>query len=328
VAPNESGDFGFLGSLTRYKVRQILGAFSVTQDATAFSLFNRDVSKAIAVLEKRINEEPDDAEAHFLLGRCYILTGNLSGTDARFKSAVRLDADYGFKIGGQYRRAGSEALARGNVDRALRSFGKAVGYQPSLRKEIAGECFEKGKSIVEAKAGKKGAVLERSEAQRIRRYLGIAYRIDPSYTGQCRKVLLDACKIKGDPKEQLKFLRATIKLSSGGQEKEITRVVKAVAKEFKKHKVKRSSVESELERLPKKYRIMFANVAWPPEYVVYGPGTYTIGPLKAGERTKKWIVIPTKYKAWKDRIPYKTYTKFKILAVTDQQRIRLKVWYP
>ena len=87
MAPNESGDFVFLGSLTRYKVRQILGAFSVTQDATAFSLFNRDVSKAIAVLEKRINEEPDDAEAHFLLGRCYIHTGNLSGADTRLESA-------------------------------------------------------------------------------------------------------------------------------------------------------------------------------------------------------------------------------------------------
>ena len=124
--------------------------------ASAFSLFNRDVSKAkkfikagmypqaMAVLEKRINEESDDAEAHFLLGRCYILTGNLSGADARFKSAVRLDADYGFKIGGEYKKAGSDALAKGNVERALRLFRKAVGYQPGLKKEIAGECYRGG----------------------------------------------------------------------------------------------------------------------------------------------------------------------------------------
>ena len=124
--------------------------------ANAFSLFKRDVSKAkkfikagmypqaIAVLEKRINEEPDDAEAHFLLGRCYIHTGNLRGADARFESAVRLDADYGFKIGGEYKKAGSDALAKGNVDRALRLFRKAVGYQPGLRKEIAGECYREG----------------------------------------------------------------------------------------------------------------------------------------------------------------------------------------
>lgn len=157
--------------------------------------------------------------------------------------------------------------------------------------------------------------------------------------------------IKSDPDERLTLLVAAIRLGNGGQEKEITRVVKAVAKEFNKQKVKRSSVKSELERLPKEYRTMFASVAWPPDYVVYGPGTYTIGPLKAGERTKKWIVIPTnrtiwyqlespddkyiiefsdgtKYKAWKDQIPYKTYIKFKILAVTDQQRIKLKIWYP
>ena len=67
--------------------------------ASAFPLFNRDVSKAkkfikagmypqaIAVPEKRINDEPDDAEAHFLLGRCYIHTGNLRGADTRFESA-------------------------------------------------------------------------------------------------------------------------------------------------------------------------------------------------------------------------------------------------
>jgi tetratricopeptide (TPR) repeat protein len=191
--------------------------------ASAFSLFNRDVSKArkfikagmypqaIAVLEKRINEEPDDAEAHFLLGRCYIHTGNLGGADERFESAVRLDADYGYKIGGEYRRAGSDALARGNVDRALRLFGKAVKYQPGLKKQIAGECyregmvrlnfsllqlaaaydpglketiarecFEKGKSILEAKAGKKGATLKRREARNIYRYMDITYSIEPS----------------------------------------------------------------------------------------------------------------------------------------------------
>ena len=67
--------------------------------ASAFSLFKRDVSKAkkfikagmypqaIAVIEKRINDEPDDAKAHFLLGRCYIHTGNLSGADTRLESA-------------------------------------------------------------------------------------------------------------------------------------------------------------------------------------------------------------------------------------------------
>ena len=55
--------------------------------ASAFSLFNRDVSKAkkfikagmypqaIAVLEKRINEEPDDVEAHFLLADAIFAPG-------------------------------------------------------------------------------------------------------------------------------------------------------------------------------------------------------------------------------------------------------------
>jgi len=152
--------------------------------ASAFSLFNRDVSKAkkfikagmypqaMAVLEKRINEEPDDAEAHFLLGRCYILTGNLSGADARFKSAVRLDADYGFKIGGEYKKAGSDALAKGNVDRALRLFSKALTYQPGLRKEVAKKCFQAGVAAL--------ARVPPEDGEAARRLFSVACDYDPS----------------------------------------------------------------------------------------------------------------------------------------------------
>ncbi|MBW2037660.1 MAG: tetratricopeptide repeat protein [Deltaproteobacteria bacterium] len=100
--------------------------------------------QAIAVLEQRINDSPDDEDAHFELGVCYIYTGNLSAADARFESAVRLEPDYGYKIGVEYEKAGTEALKRGGVNRALTLFSKAVTYQPALRKEIAKKCFQAG----------------------------------------------------------------------------------------------------------------------------------------------------------------------------------------
>jgi tetratricopeptide (TPR) repeat protein len=121
------------------------------------ALFNNDVDKAkdfmqagmypqaIAVLDKRINDKPTDAEAHYQLGICYIHAGNYHGADERFNSAVRLQPEYGHKTGGEYKRVGSENLNKGRTSHALSLFRKAVKYQPNLKKEIAQECFSAGK---------------------------------------------------------------------------------------------------------------------------------------------------------------------------------------
>ncbi len=69
--------------------------------------------QAIELLTKRINDKPADGEAHFQLGVCFINTGNFSKADERFGSAVRLKPAYGYKIGGQYKKTGSEKLNNG-----------------------------------------------------------------------------------------------------------------------------------------------------------------------------------------------------------------------
>ena len=66
--------------------------------------------QAFELLTKRINDKPSDGEAHFQLGVCFINTGNYSKADERFGSAVRLKPDYGYKLGGQYQKAGNEKL--------------------------------------------------------------------------------------------------------------------------------------------------------------------------------------------------------------------------
>ena len=48
--------------------------------------------QAEELLQKYILEKPDSAEAHFLLGKCYLAQGNSSGADERFRSAVKLDS--------------------------------------------------------------------------------------------------------------------------------------------------------------------------------------------------------------------------------------------
>lgn len=105
--------------------------------------------QAMELLNKRITENPKDAKAHFLLGSSYIYTGNLSGADERFASAVRLKTDYGFKIGTEYKKAGSEAIINGDIDKAQRLFGQAVRYQANLRMKISEELFTEGQGLFE-----------------------------------------------------------------------------------------------------------------------------------------------------------------------------------
>ena len=111
----------------------------------ANALFSTDVKKAkefmtagmypqaIELLNKRINDKPTDAEAHFQLGVCYINTGNFSRADERFGSAVKLNADYGYQIGGKYKKVGDEALNKGRTGQAQSLYQKAVQYQPDLK---------------------------------------------------------------------------------------------------------------------------------------------------------------------------------------------------
>ena len=152
----------------------LIFSFMLAPSASAFSLFNRDVSKAkkfikagmypqaMAVLEKRINEEADDAEAHFLLGRCYIRTGNLSGADERFASAVRLKPDYGYQIGGESKRqvakecfsAGKSCLDRWESNAADRCFGMAQQCDSGLAAQIKELTTAYGHKLLKVAKGK------------------------------------------------------------------------------------------------------------------------------------------------------------------------------
>jgi tetratricopeptide (TPR) repeat protein len=102
-------------------------------------------TQAIELLNRRIDRNPTDAEAHFQLGICYISTGNYPEADERFESAGRLKPDYRHMIGREYREVGSECLGRGDIGSVIAMFAKAVNYQPTLRKGITRECFDAGR---------------------------------------------------------------------------------------------------------------------------------------------------------------------------------------
>ena len=111
---------------------------------------------------------------------------------------MRLEPDYGFKIGGEYEKAGSEALSSDRVNTALRLFRKAVSYQPGLKGQIAKECFSAGKSC-----------LDRWDSNVADRCFGMAQQYDPGLAPQVRELTTaygrKLLKIaKGKPKSQRK----------------------------------------------------------------------------------------------------------------------------
>ena len=102
--------------------------------------------QAIELLNKRIQAKPDDGEAHFNLGVCLLNTGDFRGADERFASAVRLKPDFGFQIGGEFKKAADVAMQEGNTNKAIGLYANALKYQPDLKEPIGNALVEKGKS--------------------------------------------------------------------------------------------------------------------------------------------------------------------------------------
>ena len=121
--------------------------------------------QAIKLLEKRIAEEPEDAEAHFQLGMCYMKQQKYSKADEWFANTVALDSEYAHKIGDGFRSDGELALNEDQMKEALLLFKKAIHYQPNLKDGIIESCFIKGESafdlIIELDPSQKSVVAEK-----------------------------------------------------------------------------------------------------------------------------------------------------------------------
>lgn len=139
--------------------------------------------QAIELLNKRINDKPTDAEAHYQLGVCYVKTGSFGQAEERFASAVRLKPDYGYQVGGDFKKAGSEALDKGHIGRAQSLFEKAVEYQPDLKAGIAKECFSAGEKY-----------LNQQQSSTADDLLSMAVKYDPSLRQDMERI----CRAYGE----------------------------------------------------------------------------------------------------------------------------------
>ncbi|MCP4576606.1 MAG: tetratricopeptide repeat protein [Deltaproteobacteria bacterium] len=93
------------------------------------------IPQAIELLNKTINEKPDDAEAHFILGTCYLMQGSYRSAQERFDKAISLEPGYQDKIGREYRKTALDAFKNGRIPTAADLFEHGVKFNPSIQED-------------------------------------------------------------------------------------------------------------------------------------------------------------------------------------------------
>jgi len=251
----------------------------------AHALFNTDVKKAkefmsagmypqaIELLNKRINDKPTDAEAHFQLGVCYINTGNYSRADQRFGSAVKLKPDYGYQIGGKYKKVGDEALNKGNTGRAQSLYQKAVQYQPDLKSGIVKETFSQGKGF-----------FDKGQYDLADNVFSVEIAFDASFSQEICDMYFNLGK-SADAEQGIDlFHRAKNYSSSHNQE--IGQKMVELAKADGVSNADKKRYKEEVGRYLDKAEM---KKAFPPDYITYNKGQEKIFELKKGEFSDHYV---------------------------------------
>jgi tetratricopeptide (TPR) repeat protein len=94
----------------------------------------RMFDQAIVLLNQEIQQNPKNAEAHMLLGECYLGKGVFGQAEQEFNTATLLDKDLTSQVSKDCYALGKD-LAKGNKTNAHRALMMAVKYDSSLEKD-------------------------------------------------------------------------------------------------------------------------------------------------------------------------------------------------
>lgn len=226
---------------------------------------------------------PRNHEAQFLLGLCYVREGKLNAADDRFRSAVQLKPDYGYKISRALKDVGMDVVRQDQLKTALMIFERAEYYEPAIMKNVVRELLATGKTF-----------LGNGREDKADTAFTAAITIDPSSEAEaCNPQYAagwkatDEIAISAYP---LKTYCPTSNKMVGERLATIARNKAMTGKEAEKERYKKAAVKYLGEE--------FVDVLLP-EVVVHDPGEY-IFELKAGEQVPYWIDFPdnrkTEYK--------------------------------
>jgi uncharacterized protein (TIGR02145 family) len=98
--------------------------------------------QAISLLEIEIQDNPKNAEASYLLGKCYLQTSNQSKVEECFKRAILLKTDYKQDIGNIYYEKSLELFKGDNNRYANAYYEEGLKYNPIAKENFAKRLFD------------------------------------------------------------------------------------------------------------------------------------------------------------------------------------------
>lgn len=238
---------------------------------------------AFSVLEEELKENPDNAEALYLSGICYLEQDNPDKADQFFYDAVRIKSDYRFDIANAYKKLADNYLIQGGLRAGL--YKKAIQYVPFMRKDIAIHLFNVGTGTGRNKDDLFAPVNTDD-------LFALAIELDDDMRRQVATYYFNISR-ESDDEYALNAFKQAARYHTMYQLQYENRIIKFGERFLRKAKklARIPGKEKDTENLKKlsgeilgKQVVLVAL----PEYRLYDPGEY-IFTLKAGEQTDHWI---------------------------------------
>lgn len=242
-------------------------------------------SSSLSVLEEVLNENPNNVEALYLSGICYIYQHKYNQAEKIFTTVVRINPDYRHEIANAYKKAADDSLFQGIFRPSL--YKKAINYVPYLRKDIAMHLYNIGR-------GNRGNNDELVATVSADELFNLSIELNNELS---RKVATHYYNIsrQSDGKYALNAFKKAAKYHPMYKSRYENRIIEFGERFLRKAKrlariPGKEEETAELKKLVEEILGKQVALVELPEYRLYNPGEYRFT-LNAGEQTDHWITL-------------------------------------
>ena len=104
-------------------------------------------SNAISLLETEVNENPKNAEAHFLLGKSYLHTNEEDKANISFNRTITAEPNFRVEVANEYMKSGKKLLEEAELKQAKGRFDQAVNFESNMRRDVAEIMIKRGEEL-------------------------------------------------------------------------------------------------------------------------------------------------------------------------------------
>lgn len=109
-----------------------------------------DHRSAAVLLEEAVTDDPQHAEAKFLLGLCLLHMGDLERADGLFADSEKLDPSNVNRVERAFSLYVLERLIDGDLLMAQRAFDTGIRHQPGIRVQVSRACVDRAEEFLQS----------------------------------------------------------------------------------------------------------------------------------------------------------------------------------